>query len=192
MRGARLCVSVALLVVVTASSVSVAGVGFVPFDVQIPLVLKALTYDRRLKSRVSDTVRIAVVSPPGKSREAIEEFQASLEKLPARSINGMPVTFKEIARGDEPSLDRELRDGRWAAVYAMPGFGAEDLAKIRKAGESARVLLVAAAAEDVERGLAFGVGAEGGKPQIVVNLPSTLACGSDFDLALLRLGKVIQ
>jgi hypothetical protein len=191
MRGPRLCASVVLLVVVTLSSVSGAAGGFVPFDVQIPLVLKALTYDRRLKGRVSDEVRIAILTPPGQSRDVIEEFQASVAKLPARSVNGMPVTFKEIARAEEP-LDRELRDGRWAAVYTMPGFGSADLARIRKAGESARVLIVAAAAEDVERGLAFGVGAEGGKPQFVVNLPSTLACGSDFDLALLRLGRVIQ
>jgi YfiR/HmsC-like len=187
-----LALAVAILLgTTTLSSVAVRGASFVPFDIQIPLVLKALTYDRHLKSRVSDQVRIAIISPSGKGHDVIEEFNASLEKLPARNVNGLPVTFKEIARADEP-LDRELRDGRWAAVYTMPGFNADEIAKIKRAGESARVLLVAAAAEDVERGLAFGVGAEGGRPQIVVNLPSTQACGSDFDLAFLRLGRVIQ
>jgi hypothetical protein len=50
---------------------------------------------------------------------------------------------------------------------------------------------VAAAVDDLDNGLAFGIGAQGNKPQIVINLKASKACGSDFDLALLQLSKVI-
>jgi hypothetical protein len=192
MRLPRLC-AIALLATIALPNLGSVAVAarFVPFEVQIPLVLKALTYDRRLKSRVSDEVRIAIVAP-AKDRDVVADFHASVRKLPTRTVNGLPVTFKEVARGDDDPLDRELRDGRWAAVYTLPGFSEDELQRIRKAGEAAHVLLVAADAEDVERGLAFGVGADGGKPQIVVHLPRSVACGSDFDLAFLRLGRVIQ
>ena len=40
--------------------------------------------------------------------------------------------------------------------------------------------------------MAFGVDSHDGKPQLVVNLSSTRAFGSEFDLALIRLSRVIQ
>lgn len=184
--GALLAVGLAI------PSVATPAVDVVPFAIQVPLVLKALTYDRSLKSRVTDQVRIAVLSPPGKVREAIDELNASLASLPARSLDGRPVQFVEVAAGDEESLDRALRTGHWAAAYAMPGFGAREMDQIKRAAQSARVLLVAAASEDVSRGMAFGVGERDGKPVMVVNLTVTKACGSEFDLALLRLAQVIQ
>ena len=69
----------------------------VPFDVQVPLLLKALTYDRNLKARAGDHVRIAVVSPAKAGRAAAEDLLASIEALPDRTVNGLPVTFKELA-----------------------------------------------------------------------------------------------
>jgi hypothetical protein len=189
----RLCrrIGVSILIAGIGSHVA-AAVDFVPFSIQVPLVLKALTYDRSLKSRVTDYVRIAVLSPPGKAREAIDELNASLDKLPARSLDGLPVQFVEVAVVDEDSLDRALRTGRWAAAYAMPGFADREMQQIKRASQSAHVLLVGSTADDVERGMAFGVGARDGKPIMIVNLPATRACGSDFDLALLRLARVIQ
>ena len=169
-----------------------AATEIVPFDVQVPLVLKALSYDRSLKSRVADNVRIAVLTPAGGTRDVVQDLNASLNSLPSRSLDGLPVTFKEIARGEEGSLDRALRAGRWAAVYVMPGFTPQELAQIRRTCEAAHVLLVGADPDDIERGTAFAIAARDGKPVIVVNLPATRACGSDFDLALLRLARVIQ
>jgi hypothetical protein len=180
------------LTAVLLLTVSAAGsAAMVPFDVQVPLVLKALTYDRNLKSRAGDQVRIAVVVP-SRGRGAAADLSASLAALPERTVNGMPVVFKEVPFTDQASLDQALAQGRWAAAYVMPGFGQEELAQIRRVCESRRVLAVAALADEVEQGLAFGIGAQGGKPQLVVNLPTARACGTDFDLALLRLAKVIQ
>jgi hypothetical protein len=179
--------------VLLALGISAASSGaMVPFDVQVPLVLKALTYDRNLKSRAGDQVRIAVlVSPRGRSAAA-NELSASLAALPERTVNGMPVVFKEVAFTDQAGLDQALGAGRWAAAYVLPGFTGDELAQIRRVCESRRVLAVAAQAEEVEGALAFGIGAQGGKPQLVVNLPNARACGTDFDLALLRLARVIQ
>ena len=163
----------------------------VPFDVQVPLVLKALTYDRNLKSRTSDQVRIAVIVPPKGSRAA-DELTTSVKGVTGRTVNNLPVVFKEIVVEDDAALEEGLRDGQWAAAYVMPGFGRADLAKIRRACETRRVLAIAASIEDVENGLAFGIGSQGNKPQIVINLPASKACGSDFDLALLQLSKVLH
>jgi hypothetical protein len=163
----------------------------VPFDVQVPLVLKALTYDRNLKVRAGDQVRIAVVAPD-KGGRATEELLSSVGNLPDRTVNGLPVTFKEVNAGDEGGLDQALRGGRWAAVYIMPGFRPEEIGQMRRICAARQVLAVAAEADEVERGIAFGVGSAAGRPQIVVNVASAKASGTDFDLALLRLARLVQ
>jgi uncharacterized protein DUF4154 len=176
-------------VLLLAGSAQAAAV--VPFEVQVPLVLKALTYDRNLKTRTSDQVRIAVIVP-GKGNRAADELSSSLKSATSKTINNLPVVFRDIVVETDADLEEGLRDGTWAAAYVMPGFGRADLAKIRRLCESRRVLAIAAAVDDVENGLAFGIGAQGSKPQIVINLPASKACGSDFDLALLQLSKVVH
>lgn len=164
----------------------------VSFDVQVPLLLKALTYDRSLKARVGEQVRIAVALPPKGGREAADGLRNALEGLPDRTINGLPVSFREVS-GEEGALQDTLRGGRWAAVYVMPGFSNAELEGIKRVCASRQVLAAAAQVDDVvEHGMAFGVGAQGGKPQLVVNLGGMKAFGSDFDLALLQLARVIQ
>jgi hypothetical protein len=182
----------AVLSLVAALPASAGAAITVPFDVQVPLVLKALTYDRSLKARAGDQVRIAVLIPGKSGRDAADDLSAALSGLPDRTVNGMPVNFREIVVGDAASLEAGLRDLRWVAAYVMPGFSREELAEIRRVCQTRHILTVAAAAEEIERGLAFAVGAQGGKPQIVVSLPGSKACGSEFDLALLRVARVIQ
>jgi len=164
----------------------------VPFDIQVPLVLKALTYDRNLKTRASDEVRIAVIFPPNTTRGLTDDLHASLKKIPGRTVNGLVVVFTEVSADDEASLEQGLRSGQWAAAYVMPGFSRVELARVRRLCESRRVLPVAASIDDLAHGLAFGIGVQGSKPQIVVNLPASKACGSDFDLALLQLSRVLH
>jgi hypothetical protein len=178
--------------VVLLAARTAAGALTVPFDVQVPLMLKALTYDRSLKTRVGDQVRIAVLHPSQGEPGAAENLTAALRNLPSRTLNGLPVTFRHFTVRNEAVVEIALKDGRWAAAYVMPGFRPEELAQIRRACESQRVLAIAADAGEVERGMAFGVDSRDGKPQLVVNLSSTKAYGSDFDLALLRLSRVIQ
>src|SRR5262245_28945356 len=118
--------SLSLVLLAAAGAAASAAGPVVPFDLQVPLVLKALTYDRNLKGRAGDHVRIAVLSPKGSSNTAAD-LQASLQALPDRTVNGMPVSFREIKGNDEASLDQSLSEGRWAALYVMPGFDRDDL-----------------------------------------------------------------
>jgi hypothetical protein len=182
---------VAILVLALAAR-SAASEVTVPFDVQVPLLLKALTYDRNLKARTSaDLVRIAVLVPGG-GKGAAADLYSSLKRVSGRTVNGLEVVFKQIDAGDASALDTLLTEGQWAAAYIMPGFTHAELAKVRRLCETRRVLPVAAAIDDLDHGLAFGVGTAGSRPQIVVNLPASKACGSDFDLALLQLSKVLR
>ena len=186
--GRRWLVAAAVLVLAVPPC---AGSTAVPYDVQVPLLLKALTYDRTLKTRAGDSVRIAIVVPTKGHRAAVDDLQAAVQNLPDRTVNGLPVTFREVVAESGADLEQALQGARWTAAIIMPGFGTSQLAEIRRVCAAQRVLAVAGDVGDMERGLAFGIGVQGGKPQIVVNLPSTKACGSDFDLALLRLSRVI-
>jgi hypothetical protein len=182
---------VGALVLALAASVEAAP-AMVPFEVQVPLVLKALTYDRNLKSRATSEVRIAILVPAGTGREAAADLKDALTRISGRTVNGLEVVFKEIDASDDAALEAKLNGSQWAVAYVMPGFTQAGLAKVRRLCEARGVLPVAAAIDDLEHGLAFGIGAAGSRPQIVVNLPASKACGSDFDLALLQLSKVLR
>lgn len=187
----RVKASVVAVAVLLAAVPRAAAASPVPFEVQVPLLLKALTYDRSLKARVGEQVRIAVALPPKGGREAADGLRNALEGLPDRTVNGLPVSFREVS-GEEGALQDTLRSGRWAAVYVMPGFSGAELEGVKRVCASRQVLAAAAQVDDVERGMAFGVGAQAGRPQLVVNLGGMKAFGSDFDLALLQLARVIQ
>jgi hypothetical protein len=186
-RARRLAVLSLLVTLPAAAGSSVP----VPFDVQLPLVLKALTYDRSLKSRAGDQVRIAVLVPKG-ARGAADRLGAALDGLPDRTVNGLPVSFREVSVSEIGALEAALRDTRWVVLYVLPGFSREELREVRRISEARQILPVAALADEVERGMAFAIGAEGGKPQIVVNVSGSKACGSEFELALLRVSRVVQ
>jgi hypothetical protein len=187
-------IRVALTVLITATAgLAYPGKVTVPFDVQVPLVLKALTYDRNLKTRAigAEQVRIAIIVAKG-GKDSAADLNASLGRLSGRTVNGLAVVFTEIEAGDDQTLETKLGEGQWAAAYVMPGLAPADLARVRRLCEARHVLSVAAIVDDLEHGLAFGIGAADGHPQIVINLPASKACGSDFDLALLQLSKVLR
>ncbi len=183
--------ALAAVLLLMAAWPGVQAAGLVPFEVQVPLLLKALTYDRSLKTRVGEQVRIAVALPPKGGRNAAEGLKSALDGLPDRTLNGLPVSFKEVS-GDEGALGEALRGGRWAAVYVMPGFSSAELEGVKRVCAARQILAAAAQVDDVERGIAFGIGVQAGKPQLVVNLGGMKAFGSQFDLALLQLARVIQ
>ena len=160
----------------------------VPFDVQVPLMLKALTYDRSLKTRVggpgSHRHRAPAQGEHARRRRAAGRRFATLPEphpeRPARHVPGDRRSTDDAARGRS-----RCADGRWAAAYVMPGFSSEDLAKIRRVCAARRSWPWPPTPTTWNTGLAFGVGAGAASRSSWSTCRARKACGSDFDLALL-------
>lgn len=166
----------------------------VPASVQVPLLFKILTFDRKLGIRASgNDIVIAVVFQTGFRASVIarDQVMEALKRLRDSTISGHPVHWVAVELDDAESLKRTLVRERVDVIYVTPLRGVE-LDDIITAARSRGVTTFTGVPQYVERGLAIGVGIARERPEIIINLLATRAEGSDFNSQLLRVSKVIQ
>jgi len=165
----------------------------VPEEIQVPIFLKILTYDRSLEARVKDTIRIGILYFPGndrskKNKDAIIE---NLELNKDKTINGVPFSFMEIEFSTEKSLAEVIKEKRVNILYVTSdgSLAPKGISTITRAK---KILTLTGRMDYVSQGISVGLGVKEEKPQVVINLPSARAEGSDFSANLLKVCKVIN
>jgi len=185
---------------VLAVYLSFVGVNFssaqempVPVDVQYPLLLKILTFDKNLKARVGNEIVCGIVYQK-KFRTSLnvkDELLRVIDSLALRQIDGIPVRYIAIDVGDDFILENAILENNVNVLYIAP-VRALDIGKITAISRSKRLLTLTGVPEYVESGLSVAIAARGEKPQIMINLNAAKAEGSDFSSQLLKLAKIID
>lgn len=164
----------------------------VPEEFQVPIFLKILTYDRSLETRVRDTIHIGILCFPKdirstKNRDAIIE---NLKLNKDKTINGFPFDFVEIGFSTEAELQKIIENKHISFLYITSNsvYIPEAIPKIARAK---KILTITGRADYVNRGISVGLNAQNGAPQILVNLDSARAEGTDFSASLLKLCKIV-
>ncbi len=160
---------------------------------QALLLLRVLVYDRNLKARAGDAVRVAVAYRPGDAASEAERdsLMAAYQEVAKDVVaQGLPVKVEALAWRDAADFAARLGARRFAAVHAGRGLAAvaEDLARAARKSQS---LTFAPAREMVSAGLAVGLVFRGERAGLVVNLGAARAEGAELDTALLQLAEVI-
>ncbi|HEV8122682.1 MAG TPA: YfiR family protein [Gemmatimonadales bacterium] len=166
----------------------------VPATIQIPLLYKILTFDRKLGNRTpDDVIVIAVVFQTGYRASALARDQVvdALKGMKDSTISDHPVRWVLLELDDLDAFNRALTRERVDVIYVTPLRGVE-LDGIITAARSKAVTTFTGVPRYVERGLGLGVGVNRERAQIIVNLTATRAEGSDFNSQLLRVSKVIE
>ncbi|UCB52410.1 MAG: YfiR family protein [Candidatus Zixiibacteriota bacterium] len=165
----------------------------VPEELQVPIFLKILTYDRSLEKRVEDTIRIGVLYFPDtpRSRKNKDAFVENLELNKNKTVNGVPFSFTEIRFVTKERLDQVTGEGRINVLYVTSG-GSNLRKSISKITQAKKILTITGRADYVTRGISIGLAVKEERPEIVVNLRSARAEGSDLSASLLRLCRVID
>ncbi|MEO0093984.1 MAG: YfiR family protein [candidate division WOR-3 bacterium] len=180
------------MVAAPISSIEFAQEMPVPMDLQLPLLLKVLTFDRNLKSRVGKEIVIGVIYQE-KFRASLlikDEFLRVLKELPIKDLADLPIKAKPIALGDEAILKTAIINDSIAILYVTP-LRAFEISTIQALAGELKVLTLTGVPEYVKSGLAVGVGTKGERPLIIINLTQAKAEGADFSSQLLNLAKVI-
>lgn len=169
------------------------GRGGVPLETRLPILLKALTYDRRFRERAGEEFLVLGVYLSGsrESEEAAGDLLASFGALAGKTIVGVPLRARLLAWRDERTFTDSIAAAGPGALYIAEGCEAILPVVLRIAGEH-RVLTMAAYPETVERGASLAVGERDGRPEIVVNLETSRREGSQFSSDLLKLCRVIR
>lgn len=160
-------------------------------DVQLPLLLKILSFNRTLRHSVDNTIVIGVIyqSRFRYSREIKEEFEEAAARV--QQIMGtyrIKYQYIDIDRIDPAT---RLRNEQFSALYITPlrAYGVGDILTITRAE---KVLSMTGVPEYTEKGVAVCIGLKADKPQIIIKLSGARAEGVDFSAQLLKFAKILE
>jgi len=165
----------------------------VPPDIQFPIILRILIYDRHLESRFGAEIGLGVLYAPA-DPESVRAANAVVEYMygvRGKTVKGLPVKPMLIEYTTPESLDRSITTRGIDVLYVAPG-NAKNLAAITRVSQEKGVTTTTGVPDYVRNGIAVGVGRAQDRPQIIINLASAKAEGAEFDASLLRIATIVK
>jgi YfiR/HmsC-like len=161
----------------------------VPVDVQVPLLLKATTFDRTFATKLqkNGVMQVGIVYQE-KNRASVkemEELQLALTK-PAAGFK-LQVTLMPLKDGEDLSKRREWAD--LTAVY-ITSLRGTDLAALLSQTHNHKVLSVSTDPDLAAKGTTMSFELVGSRPKFVINRAGAAAEGCDFSSQLLKLATI--
>ncbi len=161
-------------------------------DRQALLLLKTLSQDKNLKSRVGERVVVVLVSPtenPGGSCGAV--LSALHARAKEMTVGGLKVQIIHAPFQTAESFGAGLEKLGAAAIYVCAGLEAH-LSAIRAETRRLSVLSVSGVESQVRSGLSVGFVLREGKAVLLLNLPALREEKVFLDPTLLRVAEVIE
>ena len=187
-RLCRLLVAVALAFPTRTAAQDVT----VPISLQMDLLLKVASYDKNLKARAHDKVRVLVLLKREDAESGRSAAQALKALSEAEAIDGMSVEGTSTTYGDAASLARLTNENNLSILYVTPGFTESEIDAIVRALDGVSVLSAGAVAKYTFRGLVLGFDLAGGKPKLLVHLERAKRQRVELSSSVLKLMRVIE
>lgn len=161
-----------------------------PTQLQAELTVKVVGYDRNLKARAGDKVRIAlVVSDSDADRRWAAQMKTLLEK--AEHIAGLPHAETTLTYGKADDLAAKSKSEHLAIVILAASLGGE-ADRLRTAFDGVDVLTIAPDQDFVKRGAVLGFELVSGKPKLFLNLPQARRQNVALSPEVMKLMTVYQ
>ena len=183
----------ASLLLLVALSERVRAEGMAPGQRAL-LLLRVLAYDRNLKQRAGDEVRIAVVFRPrdaASERERDSMVRALGEVASRASVAGLPVRIKAVPYENASQFSAQVAELNPAAMYVSAALDAE-VAELARMARDRGVPSVCGVRDWVTRGLAIALVDRGERAGVVLNLRAAAAQGADLDSALAHVAERVD
>ena len=165
----------------------------VPPDLQIPLILKILTYDRNFGNWAPLQLRVGIVYSPNdpSSLSTMNQIAQVFESFADKTVKNVPIRYTLVAYTSDTSVESMARSNQVNVFYITPG-NSENLEKLLQISKTQQIITTTGVPEYVEKGVSVGIGVRQDKPQILINLASSKSEGSEFDASLLRIARVVR
>lgn len=164
----------------------------VPIDVQAPLLLKVLKYEKTLAERAGDEVVIGILFQE-RFRDSLNARagfidaidQAGLSKLLKRPTRHIDI---ELAGTAELGaiFEREGVD----ILYVAP-LRAASLGSVVEAADAHQALTLSGVPDYVENGVMVGITERRSRPSILLNLDSASGAGIIFSSEILKVAQIV-
>lgn len=165
-----------------------------PAAVQVPIILKVLTYDRQFEARTGDVVAIGIIHDPtdAVSARAMSDVSETLYAARDKTVRRLPIRYFQIDVTGTEDLVRFSEERSISVYYLTPGLSSATIAEVLEVSRNRGITSITGVPEFVEAGVSVGIGERRGRPQILINLPASRAEGCEFDASLLRIATVIK
>jgi len=166
----------------------------VPVNLQVPVFLKILTFDRNFDQKKSSQLKIGViyVEEDAASRRAKDDIAKILGTYTEKTIKSLPITYMPMHYTSEWDLDETAKSQGVNVFYITPG-NAKNLASLLRISRKQRITTITCVPDYVKDGVTVGLGLKNdNKMQILINLRSARQEGVAFDANLLRLSTVVR
>jgi hypothetical protein len=163
-----------------------------PAELQVPLLAKVLSFDRRLPARAGDELVIGVAYQPrfAEGAELAHELLEASRQPAGQQIEGIPCRWVALEVGDGSELPAALASQSVDVLYVTP-LRALPLERITSAARSLGVVTVTGTSDYVAGGLAIGLVLRGDRARILVNLEAASSEGAELDSQLLKLATLV-
>ncbi len=163
-----------------------------PVSIQVPLIMKILTYERNLMNLHAPTLHMGFLYVPEEeeSRACFESFRTELARFAGRTVGGHEILLVPfpVAAGD--SLRWPAGEKSPEILYVAPG-NEERIHAICRQSRARKVLTVTAVERYVEAGLCAAVVLRGDRRTgVTINLAASREEGRDWVAEFLRLCKI--
>jgi hypothetical protein len=156
----------------------------VPPALALTVMLKVLTYDANFGTRGSGEFVILVPYAPGGEAHANEIVELAAQS-PLRSINNRPLKFVALASS-------QLSSSKCAAVLLPPGSSSQAAREVVDYAAAAHLYTLAFDEALVRDGVMMAVGANSGKPQVVLNMATARSIGAELSASVLKVARTVQ
>lgn len=161
-------------------------------DAAADFLLRALKFDRNLKSRSIDGIRILVLCRnDSDAKSAAGVYATAFQARSQGGIQGLPVTAQVAGFESISKLLTTIDGKRFNLIFAHDSLVNRSSA-ILEAAQELKIPTIAASRTLVQRGLAIGVFANNGSTKIIVNLPAAIGQGLNLSSDLLQLSEVLR
>ncbi|MFA6111147.1 MAG: YfiR/HmsC family protein [Candidatus Latescibacterota bacterium] len=164
-----------------------------PVPVQVPILLKALQFERTLGSRVGAEIVLGVAYQ-SRLRASVRARDAILRSMTEPSIpeiHGIPVRCVALDLSNEAPLDSLAEATRLDLLYVAP-LRAYDLSRLIRLTRARGITSMTGVPEYCRDGITLAVGLRQERPEIMVNLTAARSEGADFSARLLRLARLVR
>lgn len=164
----------------------------VPIALQAELLVKVAAYDKNLKPRAGDKVKVAIVlkADVNDSEQVAAQMKKALNGKD--SIAGLPLEVSSVKFTDAAQLVKHVKSKKIAIVYFTSGFSGNEIKSIATALEGVNVLSAGAVAKYVPNRMVLGFDLVSGKPRLLVHLAQAKRQNVALSSSVLKLMKVYQ
>ncbi len=165
----------------------------VPVDVQVPVLLKVLAFDRRIADARGENLVVGVLYQSGfrLSSTAKDQVMQALSRAGSSGPANRPLSAVAVDADEKEDLEKTLKSLGVKVLYVTP-LRAFDLERLVAATRRGGTLTMTGVPEYVQAGLSVGLDLRQDRPRILVNLRAARAEGADLAAPLLGLATVVE